>query len=74
MTSKKQKRLAGEARQRELDAAHEAQIAQRAQTARNRAARRAKREAAQERAAQDAAARRERAATIAKVHNASADS
>lgn len=74
MASKKQKRLAGEARQREMDAAHEAEIERRKVTARRRAERRYKREAAQERAAQEEKARRVRAATIAKVHQASADS
>lgn len=53
MTSKKQKRLAGEAKAAERDAAHEAQIERRKVAARKRAQRRAKREMEQERTARN---------------------
>lgn len=49
MATKKQKRLAGEAKQRERDAAHEAQIQRRKAIADRRLARKAKRLAEQER-------------------------
>ena len=51
MTTKKQKRLAGEARKREADAMHEAEIAARKAAADARARRRAERDAEQARQA-----------------------
>lgn len=58
MTSKKQKRLAGEARAAERDAAHQAEIERRTRIADRRAERRMKREAEQERHAQNLEATR----------------
>lgn len=65
MATKKQKRLAGEARQAERDAAHEAEIQWRIQAARKRAKRRAQRQAEQERRAQNIKAAR-------RIHGAAA--
>lgn len=56
MATKKQKRLAGEARAAERDAAHQAEIKRREQVARRRAERRLQREAAEQRRAQNIAA------------------
>ena len=53
MTTKKQKRLAGEARAREADAAQQARIEQRKRVAELRARRRAEREAAEARREQN---------------------
>lgn len=64
MTTKKQKRMAAEARQAERDAAHQAEIKQRALDAERRMKRRMKREAAQERAAQEAKAHKRNAQAI----------
>lgn len=56
MATKKQKRLAGEARAAERDAAHAAEIERRKVIAKRRTDRRLKREAEQERRAQNIAA------------------
>lgn len=53
MATKKQKRMAGEAKQRERDAAHEAEVQRRKVIAGRRLARKAKRIAEQERHAQN---------------------